>query len=172
MSTSRNAARLLREHVGPVGAGLAVVVAAIHLFHPQHGLFRLVLLVGTGNAPLLVTDPRPLLFALSAIALLVGVQLAVAGLARERLFLTGMVLVATYFLGYFAWHLTGHGGFLPGREPLYHGLHPVQAVVVHLGTSPLAALAKLSEAALFVVLGTLYRQETEGDSDADVRTID
>jgi len=159
MNSFRNTARLLRENLGHVGAGLTVLVAAIHLFHPQHGLFRLVLLVGTGNAPLLLTDPRPVAFVLSGLTLLVGAQVAAAGIARDRLYLAGMMLVATYFVGYFAWHLTGHGGFLPGREPLYHGLHPVQAVVVHLGTSPIAALSKLAEALLFVVLATLFRQK-------------
>jgi hypothetical protein len=159
MRSPRNAALLLREHLAHVGAGLAVIVAAIHLFHPQHGLPRLVLLVGTGNASLLVTDPRPLAFVLSGIALLVGVQLAVAGVARKRLAVLGMALVATYFVGYFAWHLTGHGGFLPGREPLHHGLHPVQAVIIHLGTSPVAAVSKVAEGLLFVVLLRRSRRE-------------
>ncbi len=78
---------------------------------------------------------------------------------RKRIYVLGMVLMTAYFVGYFAWHLSGHGGFLPGREPLYHGLHPVEAVVAHLVDNPLVALAKLAEAALFAVLAVLYRQE-------------
>ena len=160
MSTSRHRARQIRENLGYVGAALTLLVAAIHLFHPQHGFPRLVLLLGTGNLSLFVTDPRPVAFVLSGFALLAGIQLVVADIGRKQVYLIGMALVATYFVGYFAWHLSGHGGFLPGREPLYHGMHPVQAVVTHLGTSPVAALSKLAEGVLFLVLATLYRRES------------
>ncbi len=149
-------------YLGYLGVALAYLVVGIHLFHPKRGFPRLVLLLSTGNQSLLVTDPRPLAFVLSALAVLIGVKLAILGVERRRVYALGMVLVATYFVGYFAWHLSGHGGFLPGREPLYHGLGPVEAVVSHLATYPLAALSKLAEAALFVVLAVLYRRESRG----------
>ncbi|WP_396610390.1 hypothetical protein ACH9L7_09015 [Haloferax sp. S1W] len=148
------------EHLGYLGGALAYLVATVHLIHPKLGLPRLVLLVTTGNTSLLVTDPRPVAFVLSALAILAGIKLVVSDIQRKRLYALGMVLMATYFLGYFAWHLSGHGGFLPMRKPLYHGLHPVEAVISHLSTSPLAALSKLAEAALFVVLAVLYRHES------------
>lgn len=160
MDASQSVRQWATSNLGYLGFVLALTVAVIHLFHPQRGLFRLVLLVGSGNTSLLVTDPRPVAFVLSAIAILLGIQLVVADVARKRVYLLGMVLVATYFVGYFAWHLSGHGGFLPGREPLYHGLHPLEAVVSHLANSPLAALAKLAEATLFIVLSARYRRES------------
>jgi len=160
MTTSRTVGDRIGENAGYVGAALAFLVAGIHLFHPQRGFARLALLVTTGNASLLVTDPRPAAFVLSALAILVGVRLAAADVARKPVYLLGMALVATYFVGYFAWHLSGHGGFLPGRVPLYHGLSPVEAVVSHLRNEPLAALSKAAEAALFAVLVVLYRGES------------
>lgn len=150
----------MSENVGYLGAALAYIVAGVHLFHPKRGFPRLVALVTTGNASLLVNDPRPVAFVLSALAILLGIKLVIADVARKHVYALGMVLVATYFVGYFAWHLSGHGGFLPGREPLYHGLHPVEAVISHLVNYPLAALSKLAEAALFIVLAVLYREES------------
>ncbi|MEF8859897.1 MAG: hypothetical protein V5A38_13400 [Halolamina sp.] len=160
MDSSQPVRRWATSNLGSLGFVLALLVALIHLFHPQRGLFRLVLLVRSGNASLLVTDPRPVAFVLSAIAILLGIQLVVADVARKRVYLLGMALMATYFVGYFTWHLSGHGGFLPGRKPLYHGLHPLEAVVSHLVDSSLAAVAKLAEATLFIVLSALYRRES------------
>ncbi|WP_265110034.1 hypothetical protein [Halosolutus halophilus] len=160
MATSRAMGRWMSENVGYLGAALAYLVASIHLLHPKRGFPRLLTLVTTGNASLLVYDPRPIAFVLSAFAILLGIKLVIADTARKPVYALGMVLIATYFVGYFAWHLSGHGGFLPGREPLYHGLHPVEAVVSHLVNYPLAALSKLAEAALFIVLVVLYREES------------
>jgi len=113
---------------------------------------------------LFVTDRRPVAFVLSRFTLLAGIQLVVADIGRKQVYLLGMALVATYFVGYFAWHLSGHGGFLSGRELLYHGMHPVQAVITHLGSSPVAALSKLAEGMLFLVLATLYRRDSEPET--------
>lgn len=147
------------ENLGYVGAGLAYLVAGIHLFHPKRGFPRLITLLPTGDASLFVYDPRPLAFVLSALAVLLGIKLVILDIERKRVYALGMSLMATYFVGYFAWHLSGHGGFLPVREPLYHGLHPVEAVISHLVDYPMAALSKLAEAALFVVLVILHRRE-------------
>lgn len=143
-----------------LAAGLAYLVAGVHLFHPQRGFPRLVTVLGTGDVSLLAYDPRPLLFVLSGVAILAGITLVHLGLPRRPLYAAGIALVATYLLGYVAWHLTGHGGFLPGREPLYHGMHPVEAVVSHLAAYPLARVTKLAELALLAVLVVLYRRET------------
>jgi hypothetical protein len=141
-----------------VGAALALLVAAIHLYHPDRGMPRLVTLLITDNAALLVSDPRPLLFVLSGAAIVVAVIAVLWGVPRRPLYAGGMALMATYVVGYFGWHLTGHGGFLPGRAPVYHGLSPVAAVVDHLSTYPVALLAVVGELSLLAVLWVLYRR--------------
>ena len=155
------ASRLPDHYLRYLAAALTFLVAALHLFHPQRGFPRLALVVGSGD-PLrhLVYDPRPLLFVISGIVILCGIILAALGFPRPPLYLLGMLLVATYFVGYFAWHLTGHGGFLPSRKPLYHGLHPVEAVVTHLSEYAWARWTKVAEAVLFATLAVLYSRET------------
>ena len=159
MATSQAIDRWIDHNVGYIGAALAYLVACLHLFHPKRGVPRLVTLLKV-DPSLLVHDPRPVLFVVSALAILLGVKLVIADTARKRVYALGMVLIATYFAGYFAWHLSGHGGFLPGRQPLYHGLSPVESVVSHLTSSPLAAVSKLAEAALIIVLAVLYRKRS------------
>ena len=139
-----------------LAAGLTYLVAALHIFHPQRGFPRLVTLL-TLDDPLrhLLYDPRPLLFVVSGVALIIGIKLVLLGFPRKPIYLLGMPLVATYFVGYFAWHLTGHGGFLPSRKPVYHGLHPIEAVIVHLSEYAWARWTKAAEAVLFATLAVL-----------------
>ncbi len=147
------------ENAGYLALPLAILVAGIHLTHPTHGLPRLVILILTENLPLLLSDPRPIAFATSGVAILVGIPLAGVGYRRKLLYGLGIILVATYLGGYFAWHLSGHGGFFPGREPLFHGLGPVAAVLEHLSSDTRALVSKLAEIALLAVLVPLYRRE-------------
>lgn len=156
MSTSASTAPQSRERLRYVAAGLAALVAALHLFHPDHGLVRLVALVAL-DPGLLVSDPRPAVFVLSSLVVLAAVPAVAAGVPRRLAYGAGLAVVAAYVLGYFAWHLSGHGGLLPGREPLYHGLGPVEAVVAHLTADPLAAVTLVAEGALLVAFGSLYR---------------
>lgn len=128
-------------------AALTYVVAAVHLFHPTHGVGRLALVLAV-DPGLLVADPRPALFVLAGIAMVLAVPAASMGFPRRLLYGLGLALMATFVVGYFAWHLSGHGGFLPGREPLYHGLAPHEAVISHLGSDPWAAVAVVTEVAL------------------------
>lgn len=159
LADRRPTTRQLRVLAG----GLAIVVAALHLFHPKIGLPRIVgvlLDFGVGAVVTFVSlDPRPLAFVFSGIILVLGVLLGTVGYPRKQLYLAGMALMAAYFLGYFAWHFSGHGGFLPGRKPLYHGMTPTQAVISHLSNEPTAAVSKLAEAALFATLAVLYGRE-------------
>lgn len=150
------------QHLRYLAAGLIYLVAALHLFHPQRGFPRLVTLL-TLDDPMrhLLYDPRPLLFVLSGVALILGIKLVLLGFPRKPIYLLGMLMIATYFVGYFAWHLTGHGGFLPSRDPLYHGLHPVEAVIAHLSEYAWARWTKVIEAVLVAVLAVLYSRETE-----------
>lgn len=140
-------------------AALAYAVAALHLFHPTHGFGRLVLVLSV-DPGLLLADPRPLAFVLSGLALVVGVPAAggEGGPSRKLAVALGIGLMATYLVGYFAWHLSGHGGFLPGRKALYHGLSPTAAVVAHMSEDPWAAASVVAELALGAVLVALYRR--------------
>ena len=140
------------------GAAIAVVVALLHLLDPSHGLLELFALLYTAPEAL-ASDPRPAAFVLSATALLVGVSLSRNAPNRRPYYVAGIVLALTYIVGYLAWHLTGHGGFLPGREPLLHGVSPVQNVVRHLTGDAWAAASMASEVALVGVLAALLRRE-------------
>lgn len=149
------------QYLRYIAAGLAYLVAGLHIFHPELGFLQLVTVL-TLDDPLrhLLHDPRPLLFVLSGISILIGIQLVLFGFSRRLIYALGMLLMAVYFTGYFGWHLTGHGGFLPNREPIYHGLHPVEAVIAHLGEYAWARWTKVVEAVLFAVLAVLFSQET------------
>jgi len=147
------------DHALGAAAALAYLVAVVHLFHPTHGFARLILVLSV-DPGLLLADPRPLAFVLSAAVIMVGVPAVIRGYPERRAFALGAVLMATYLVGYFAWHLSGHGGFLPGREPLYHGYTPLEAVIIHLTTDPWAAAAVVLEVVLLVLLlALLYRRE-------------
>ena len=135
-------------------AGLAFVVAALHLFHPDLGFFRLLRILASDPA-LLESEPRPLAFVLSAFAILAGVNAAAIGAARRPIYVAGMLLMATYVLGYVAWHYYGHGGFLPAREAHYHDASPLELVVTHLTRDGWAAASVTLELLLFAVLAVL-----------------
>lgn len=141
-----------------VAAAVAYIVAGMHLFHPELGFAELVVRLSI-NPELLVADPRPAAFVLSGVAIIVGVTIALSGFPKRPLYSLGMVLMVAYITGYFAWHLSGHGGFLPGRKPLYHGIQPHEAVITHLTGNPLAATAILAETVLLGVLALLYHRD-------------
>lgn len=159
MESRSNARRYLTTRRLRYGAAvLALVVAGLHMFHPTYGVVRLTIILTTDPA-LFRSHPRPLAFVLSATAIVTGVLLVLFGFPRKPVYAAGMVLVATYILGYFAWHLSGHGGFLPGRNPVFHGLQPHEAVITHLREDAWARVATIVESALLVVLAALYRAE-------------
>ncbi|TYL36122.1 hypothetical protein CV102_24125 [Natronococcus pandeyae] len=162
MSDGRNttaAARPSDQQLRYAAGVVALLVAGLHLFHPQYGLERLVILLSTDPA-LLVSHPRPVAFVLSAVAIVIGIYLVLFGVLVRPIYVLGMVLMLTYIVGYFAWHFTGHGGFLPGRTPHYHGLGPYETVVSHLREDPWARAAIALESVLFVLLAVLYRRES------------
>ena len=157
-SLDGGAATLTTRRLRYLGAALATLVALLHLLDPNHGLLELFALLYT-NPQVLVFDPRPAAFVVSATALLVGVSLSRNAPNRRPYYVAGIVLALTYVVGYLAWHLTGHGGFLPGREPLLHGVAPVANVVRHLTSDPWAAASMASELGLIAVLVALLRRE-------------
>lgn len=141
------------------GAGLAVLVAFLHLFHPNLGFPRLMLILSV-DPSLLVSHPRPLTFTASGIAIIVAVMLVWFGAPRKPIYALGMALMVTFIVGYFAWHFTGHGGFLPGRGAYGHGeLGPLENVIAHLASDAWARASKLAETALLIVLAVLYYRE-------------
>jgi len=156
----RSTPRVTDATLEGAAAVLAYLVAVVHLFHPSHGFARLALILSV-DPTLLGADPRPLAFVLASVAILVAVPAVIRGVVSKRLVIAlGVLLTTTFVAGYFAWHLSGHGGFLPGREPLYHGVTPIEAVVAHLTTDPWAAVSILTELPLLgVLLVLLYRHE-------------
>lgn len=140
-------------------AVLAYVVAGLHLFHPEYGVAQLIARLTMG-AEVLLADPRPVAFFLSSVAILGGVLVVLAGGPEKPVYALGIAMMGVFLGGYFAWHFTGHGGFLPGREPLHHGLAPHETVISHLTSNPLAAGAVAAEVLLLAALAFLYSRAT------------
>ena len=157
-SLDGDASVLMTRRLRYLGATLAILVAFLHLLDPNHGLLELFALLYE-SPRVLVFDPRPVAFVLSATALLIGVSLSRNAPDRQPYYVAGIGLALTYVVGYLAWHLTGHGGFLPGREPLLHGVSPLMNVVRHLTGDPWAAASMASELALIAALVALLRRE-------------
>jgi hypothetical protein len=153
--------RLSTRQLELLAVGLAVVVALVHMFHPDRGVARLTLLF-SADPGLLLAQPRPLAFVVSSFLLLVGASAIALGVSSRGLYVAGMALMVTYVVGYFAWHFSGHGGFLPGREPLHHGLPPHEAVVSHLSGSALASTAVVAEVFLLLVCASLFWRRRNG----------
>ena len=150
--------RLSRQQLRYAAGVLALIVAGLHLFHPKYGMERFARLLVLDPA-LLITHPRPLAFVLSAIAIVIGIYLVLYGFLEKPIYILGILLMLTYIVGYFAWHLSGHGGFLPGRLPHYHGLEPHEAVISHLNSDNWAVAALVSETLLAATLALLYYRE-------------
>ena len=139
--------------------GLGLLVATVHITHPTRGLPRLVAMVSADPA-LLLTDPRPLALVLSGLAIVAGINAAIVGVRRRPLYALGMGLMALHLVGYALWHLSGHGGFLPGRGGQYHS---VGILLGEVASDGWVLASKLTEAALLAVLAALYRRDTGTD---------
>lgn len=140
-----------------IAGGLALVVAAIHLFHPQLGFPRLVQQIHLGT----LYDPRPLAFTISGLAIIVGILLVLNGIATRRVYLLGMALMLTYLVGYIGWHtVLDHGAFWPHIEAYGHSNQgTLETIALHLLNEPRAFASKAAEMVLFVLLGVLYRRD-------------
>ena len=150
-------AESLFESYGPTGgAVLALAVGLGHLFYPGLGFATFASRLTT-DPGLLVSDPRPVLFVVSGLGIAVGVVLSRNARVRTPYYVAGIAVSLTYVFGYIGWHLSGHGGFLPGREPLYHGLSPVENVLAHVSSEPGAALLIVAEIVLVVLLARLLQ---------------
>ncbi|WP_435348196.1 hypothetical protein [Haloarchaeobius sp. HRN-SO-5] len=141
---------------------LAVVTAAIHLWI---GLPRLLSYTAIGRP---FADPRQALFVLSSVAVFVGIGLAAAGLRRDYVYGSGIVLALTYLVGWlvlgghpvgnevvaFAWESTGHS----------HGA-PLTTLVEHLLSDWRLVTTKTIESLLLGILLVLLYDERFGDAD-------
>lgn len=140
-----------------LGAILAVIVAGIHILHPQLGGPRLLLHLQAGT----LFDPRPLAFVLSGFLIVFGILLVYNGLFVRQIYLAGIGLMLVFLLGYVAWHTAlDHGGFWPHIPAHGHDdIGVIEAVWLHLSSDATAAVSKLHELALLVVLAVLYRYD-------------
>lgn len=151
--------QLSSQYFRYVAGAIALIVAGLHLFHPKHGLERLLILTSV-DPSLLVSHPRPVAFVLSAAAIVAGIYMVMFEIWKKPIYILGMLLMLTYLIGYFAWHYTGHGGFLPGREAYGHGASPLETVIAHIRGDAWARASKFFESILLLFLGVLYYRES------------
>jgi len=140
-----------------VAAHLAVLVAVIHL---ALGVSNWLTYLRAGI--LLPPDLRWPLFVVSGAALVGGLVAAVAGAERRPLYTGGIVLMAVYVVGYFAWHMSGHRPlFFVGPGTHHHGSTLVY-LAAHAVAGPVETVALASETALAGLLGRfLYRERVD-----------
>ncbi len=126
-----------------IGGVFAYTVSLLHLFHPTHGFTKLIQILLL-NSALILSDQRPLGFVIFSLGIILGVKLELLGYSK-KIYLSGMILMLLLIMGYFSWNLTGHGGFLPNRKPLYHGLGALESIIDHITTDLWAAHLKLQK---------------------------
>lgn len=132
-----------------VAIQLALVVAAIHVFR---GLPDLLVYLNAGTMP----DPRPAIFVVSSVALLLATLGLLAPVPQRPLYAFILLVSVAYALGYVQWHIGGHGSVIPGFQGYgEHTAHPVETVVSHLLDDPLALVSMIAELLLAGVLGIL-----------------
>jgi signal transduction histidine kinase len=137
-----------------IGVQLALVSAAIHLWW---GLPRLFVYLSAGS----FADPRPYLFVISAVAIVVGSVALFLGGPPRVLYVLGIGAMLTYALGYAAWHLTGHGGFLSFVTGYGHDIeNPLATVLGHLAADLLALAAMVVELGAIACFALLLYHET------------
>ncbi len=157
IDTPKQYPRIHVSHLRYGAAALAYLLAVLYLFHPTLGMAGLVAYVASGT-PLI--DPRPAALVASAIALIVGVKLALIGYPRRPLYLGGMALLVAHLAGYVLWHATGHGGFLPWVEPHTHNVAVLDVTVTHLLNDRWSLVTKTVEAVLLGLLFVLFLRDS------------
>ncbi|UPV76345.1 hypothetical protein M0R89_19480 (plasmid) [Halorussus limi] len=144
----------LSSPVHLLAAHLAVLVAVIHV---TLGLYNWVRWASAGF--LIPRDLRWPLFVFSGVVLVVGLLLAAQGRYRRPLYVGGILLMAVYVVGYFAWHATGHRPLLLFGEGATHAGPLVPFLLDHLFAGPVKFLAIVSEVTLAVLLAYLLVRE-------------
>jgi len=143
----------LRQGLELVALQLAGVVAAVHLWWGVERFVNRYLIHGY------VQDPRPLIFVVTTMGIIAGVAYVAMGGRRKPVYLAGIGLFLAYLSGYFWWHLTGHGGALPGMDghSHYHGDSIVLDMISqHAREYPIVLASKAAEAIGIVVLSLLF----------------
>jgi hypothetical protein len=156
----------VRRGLELVALQLAGVVAAIHLWWGLERFVERYLLYGY------LRDPRPFLFVVTTMGIIAGVTYVVLGGRRKPVYLAGIGLFVAFLSGYFWWHLTGHGGVLPGIEGYGHygadshshsHSHTPDAgsifrrmVTQHAREYPIIMVSKVAEALGILVLSALF----------------
>lgn len=108
-------------------------------------------------------DIRGPLFLVSGLVLMVGVAIVMLeSITDRRVYVGGIVLSATYLVGYYAWHLGGHSFLSGGTQNAGLGGHsnPIEFFVSHtlVFGDPVTFFSLLTEAALLVLLVILVRR--------------
>ncbi|WP_332898257.1 hypothetical protein [Haladaptatus sp. CMSO5] len=103
-------------------------------------------------------DPRPFLFTVSAIVVLVGLYALFNGLLdRKLLYLLGIAMMCTYIGSWVLWHtVINHGQAFLAAGGHTHGGGILTTVIQHLVEVPLDAASKLSEVGAALIFGLLY----------------
>ena len=133
---------------------LVFVVGLLHL-----GLGAVNWLRWAGAGFLVPRDLRWPVFVVSGLAVLVGLYLARGADDRRPYYAAGIAAMLGYFVGYFAWHLTGH------RPLLLVGAAPAMETVTvgwfldHLFAGPLETVALFAEALAALALAALLWRE-------------
>ena len=135
------------------GVQLALVSAGIHLWW---GVPKLLVYLPIGS----FADPRPYLFVLSGVAIFLGAVALYLGGPPRALYGLGIGAMLAYVSGYAAWHLAGHGGFLPGVAGYGHAENPLSVVWGHLAADPLAMAAMATELGAIACFVFLVYHET------------
>jgi len=133
---------------------LAVVVAGLHAYWALPDMARQ---LSVRQFP----DPRPAVFLLATMAMLMGVVLLLQGFDPLPIYVGGVGLMITFLGGYVAWHtVLEHGAFWPGRQAHgHHGAGAVEIVIDHLAADAFALVSKVTELVLLVVLVALIAIE-------------
>ena len=140
-----------------LAAHLALIVAVLHL---SVGMANWIRWLSVGF--LVPRDVRWPLFVLSAIAIVLVMPFAARDRFRRPIYAAGIVLMAVYVVGYFAWHALGHrplffvGG---GTFPDGHGAL-VPFVLDHLFAGTVEFVAIAAEVSLALVLAYLLVAES------------
>ena len=150
MASEHASAEVESESISAVH--LVVIVAVLHL---TLGLYNWLRWASAGF--LVPRDVRWPLFVVSGLALFAGLLLAAQGRNRRQLYAGGIALMVVYVVGYFSWHLGGHGFVF--REPLPHDGPVGQFLLDHLFAGPVKTLALVSEVVLAAVLAYLLARE-------------
>ncbi len=145
-----------REVVEFVGVQAALVAAGLHLVR---GIEGSVVYLQAG----LLTDVRPFLFVLSALAIVLGVVHRYLGdpsrRSRRRLYAFFVVVLFLYLVGYIVWHSGGHPIVSPEPGTLisvhYHVGDPVSNILSHLRNDAFALVNAVVEVVGILAFGWL-----------------